>query len=71
MNRNMIMMKRDPSQNRAILLQTIIMALMMMACFWQVADFDSYVSIKNTIGAIYFLVVVQWFLNFFGTLLVF
>lgn len=64
-------MKRDPSQNRAILLQTIIMAFMMMACFWQVADLDSYVSIKNTIGAIYFLVVVQWFLNFFGTLLVF
>ena len=65
------MMKRDPSQNRAILLQTIIMAIMMMACFWQVADLDTYVSIKNTIGAIYFLVVVQWFLNFFGTLLVF
>lgn len=65
------MMKRDPSQNRAILLQTIIMAFMMMACFWQVADLDSYVSVKNTIGAIYFLVVVQWFLNFFGTLLVF
>ena len=64
-------MKRDPSQNRAILLQTIIMAIMMMACFWQVADLDTYVSIKNTIGAIYFLVVVQWFLNFFGTLLVF
>ena len=47
------------------------MAIMMMACFWQVADLDTYVSIKNTIGAIYFLVVVQWFLNFFGTLLVF
>lgn len=64
MHRSWTLAKREPRLSRAKLLQTIIVAVLMMGSFWQVNDYDSKTSVQDMAGAIYFMTIVQMFLNF-------
>jgi len=64
MMRSWTLAKREPRLSRAKLLQTVIVSLLMMGAFWQVNDYSSIVEVNNMVGAIYFMTVVQMFLNF-------
>jgi hypothetical protein len=64
MNRSWTLAKREPRLSRAKILQTVIVAILMLGCFWQVNNYDTNTSVENMAGAIYFMTVVQMFLNF-------
>lgn len=64
MHRSWTLAKREPRLSRAKLLQTIIVAVLMMGSFWQVNDYASKTSVQDMAGAIYFMTIVQMFLNF-------
>jgi len=64
MSRSWTLAKREPRLSRAKLLQTIIVGVLMMGAFWQVNDYASAQSVQDMAGAIYFMTVVQMFLNF-------
>ena len=64
MSRSWTLAKREPRLSRAKLLQTIIVAILMIGAFWQVNDYDSKSSVQDMAGAIYFMTIVQMFLNF-------
>ena len=64
MHRSWTLAKREPRLSRAKLLQTCIVAILMMGAFWQVNDYNDVTSVSDMAGAIYFMTVVQMFLNF-------
>lgn len=64
MFRSWTLAKREPRLSRAKILQTTIVGILMMGAFWQVNDFKSEISTQDMAGAIYFMTVVQMFLNF-------
>ena len=75
MSRSWVLAKREPRLSRAKILQTVVVGILMMGAFWQVNDYETagsseddktaaYTSVKNMTGAIYFMTVVQMFLNF-------
>lgn len=70
-SRSWIMAKREPRLSRAKILQTIIVALFMIPVFWQLNDYTSETSNYSMVGAIYFTTVLQMFLNFLPTVIVF
>ena len=45
MHRSWTLAKRDPRLSRAKILQTVIVALLMLGTFWQVNDYESKVSV--------------------------
>ena len=72
MHRSWTLAKREPRLSRAKILQTLVVSILMMGAFWQVNDFEdsgvskkeASVAVQNMTGAIYFMTVVQMFLNF-------
>lgn len=64
MSRSWILAKREPRLSRAKILQTTIVAILMIGAFWQVNDYSSKSSVQDMAGAIYFMTIVQMFLNF-------
>ena len=64
MSRSWILAKREPRLSRAKLLQTFIVAVLMIGAFWQVNDYTSAIEVQDMAGAIYFMTIVQMFLNF-------
>ena len=85
MSRSWILAKREPRLSRAKILQTTITGILMMGSFWQVnenLDYEDplnpdYASemraqaVADMIGAMYFMTVVQMYLNFQPTVIVF
>lgn len=71
MHRSWTLAKREPRLSRAKLIQTTVVAILMMGAFWQVNDYSSAQSVQDMAGAIYFMTVVQMFLNFQPTVIVF
>ena len=51
-------MKREPRLSRAKILQTTIVAVLMLGTFFQVNDYSSPVAVQNMAGAIYFMTIV-------------
>lgn len=45
-------------------MQTFIVGLLMVGAFWQVNDYSSKIQVQDMAGAIYFMTIVQMFLNF-------
>jgi len=45
MKRSWTLAKRDPRLSRAKILQTMIVGILMLGCFWQVNDYSSQVSV--------------------------
>ena len=64
LKRSWIMSKREPKLSRAKIFQTIVVTLLMMPVFWQLNHFKDYTMCVNMAGAIYFLAILQTFLNF-------
>ena len=64
MHRSWTLAKREPRLSRAKLIQTTIVSILMMGAFWQVNNYDDTQSVNDMAGAIYFMTVVQMFLNF-------
>lgn len=64
MSRSWILAKREPRLSRAKLMQTFIVGLLMVGAFWQVNDYSSKIQVQDMAGAIYFMTIVQMFLNF-------
>lgn len=64
MHRSWTLAKREPRLSRAKITQTVIVGILMMGAFWQVNDYNSAQSVEDMAGAIYFMTVVQMFLNF-------
>lgn len=63
MARSWILAKREPRLSRAKLLQTFIVGVLMVGAFWQVNDYSD-IEVQDMAGAIYFMTIVQMFLNF-------
>jgi len=70
-SRSWILAKREPRLSRARLLQTVVVALFMVPVFWQLDNYSTLINVKSMTGAIYFSAVVQMFLNFLPTVIVF
>ena len=64
MHRSWTLAKREPRLSRAKIMQTMVVAILMMGAFWQVNDYNSDQTVSDMAGAIYFMTVVQMFLNF-------
>jgi len=64
MHRSWTLAKREPRLSRAKILQTIIVGLLMIGTFWKVNNFETYQGVLDCAGALYFLTIVQMFLNF-------
>ena len=64
MHRSWTLAKREPRLSRAKIIQTTIVSILMMGAFWQVNDYDDVQTVSDMAGAIYFMTVVQMFLNF-------
>ena len=64
MHRSWTLAKREPRLSRAKIFQTTLVALLMMGVFWQVNDYSSAISVQDMAGAIYFMTILQMFLNF-------
>ncbi len=78
MHRSWILAKREPRLSRAKIIQTSVVAILMACCFWNVSgnlysdDPDArQQSVDDVIGAVYFMTVVQMYLNFQPTVIVF
>mmetsp|Transcript_14861 Transcript_14861/g.18627 ORF Transcript_14861/g.18627 Transcript_14861/m.18627 type:complete len:140 (-) Transcript_14861:606-1025(-) len=71
MHRSWTLAKREPRLSHAKLLQTVVIGLLMIGCFWQVNDFHTKQGVQDCVGAIYFMTIVQMFLNFQPTVIVF
>jgi ABC-type multidrug transport system permease subunit len=85
MTRSWILAQREPRISRAKIGQTLIVAFFLIPTFWQLNDFancneatdvptckqDNAVEFHSMVGAIYFLCVMQMFLNFLPTVIVF
>ena len=59
MHRSWTLAKREPRLSRAKILQTSVVAILMMGAFWQVNDYNSAQSVQDMAGAIYYMTVVQ------------
>ena len=64
LKRSWIMSKREPKLSRAKIFQTIVVTLLMMPVFWQLNNYVDETECVNMAGAIYFLAILQTFLNF-------
>ena len=45
MHRSWTLAKREPRLSRAKILQSVVVAILMMGAFWQVNDYDSPISV--------------------------
>lgn len=64
MHRSWILAKREPRLSRAKILQTFIVCLLMIPVFWQLNDYEDPQTVQDMAGAIYFMTILQMFLNF-------
>ena len=78
MYRSMNLVKNQPRLSRAKVMQTVVVAIIMIPVFWQLQCFgDSCTedemeqACKNMAGAMYFMTLLQMFLNFQSTVVVF
>ena len=72
MYRSMNLVKNQPRLSRAKIMQTVVVSLIMIPVFWQINKFATVeADIDNMTGAIYFITLLQMFLNFQATVVVF